>query len=52
MRHTPEAWRSLLGPTREAAVRLVAEGGVEMIQGGRTVDPETARGPVMLRKVG
>ena len=34
---------------RRAARRVVARGEGEMVQGGRVVDPSTARGPVGLR---
>jgi hypothetical protein len=44
-------WRALMEPARAAARRLVAQGEVEMLQGGVRVDPSTARGPVRLRRV-
>lgn len=44
----PERWRELMEPTREAARRLVAAGLIAMTQGGREVDPSTARGPIRL----
>ncbi len=47
----PEAWRELMERTRSAARRLVAAGEVEICQGGRAVDPSTARGPVRVRRV-
>ena len=34
---------------RRAARRLVATGTLEITQGGRVVDPSTARGPIRLR---
>ncbi len=37
-------------PARRAARRLVAAGMAEMVQGGRVVDPSTAKGPFMLRR--
>ena len=43
-------WRERMEPVREAARRLVARGEVEIVQGGRVVDPSTARGPIRLRK--
>jgi hypothetical protein len=46
-----DGWRSLMGPAREAAARLVAAGEVEVTQGGAVVDPLTARGPVRIRRV-
>lgn len=45
----PEAWRTLMEPARAAARRLVAKGRLEITQGGRAVDPSTARGPIRLR---
>jgi hypothetical protein len=34
---------------RRAARRLVAAGEIEMMQGGRVVDPSTAKGPITVR---
>lgn len=45
-----EEWRELMEPARRAARRLVAAGEVEITQGGRVVDPSTARGPVRIRR--
>ena len=45
-----EGWRDLMEPARQAARRLVARDEVEITQGGRVVDPSTAKGPVRLRK--
>ncbi len=42
-------WRELLERTRRAARRLVATGRIDILQGGRVVDPSTARGPIRLR---
>jgi hypothetical protein len=44
-----EQWRPLMEPARRAARRLVAEGSVEVTQGGRVVDPSTAKGPIRIR---
>jgi len=44
-------WRPLMEPVRRAARRLVAEGRVEICQGGRVVDPSRARGPIRIRLV-
>jgi hypothetical protein len=38
-------------PARRAARRLVAAGEVEIVQGGRVVDPSTAKGPIRIRRV-
>ena len=47
----PEAWRELMEPARRAARRLVDVGEVEITQGGRVVDPSTAKGPIRIRRV-
>ncbi|RKH55652.1 DUF2256 and DUF3253 domain-containing protein [Corallococcus aberystwythensis] len=44
-----EDWRASMEPVREAARRLVARGVLDIVQGGRVVDPSTARGPIRLR---
>jgi hypothetical protein len=46
----PDDWRPLMERARMAARRLVAARRLEMTQGGRVVDPSTARGPVRLRR--
>lgn len=43
------AWRDEMETVRRAARRLVARGVLEITQGGRVVDPSTARGPIRLR---
>jgi hypothetical protein len=45
-----QRWRELREPARRAARRLVATGDVEIIQGGRVVDPSTAKGPIRVRR--
>jgi len=45
----PDDWRPLMDPARAAAARLAAKGRLEVLQGGREVDPEGARGPIRLR---
>lgn len=47
-----DAWRPLMEPARRAARRLVAAGAVEITQGGRVVDPSTAKGPIRIRRAG
>ena len=42
-------WRPLMEPARRAARRLVAAGRIQIAQGGRVVDPSTAKGPIRLR---
>lgn len=44
-----ERWRALMEPARQAARRLVATGKAEILQGGRRVDPSTAKGPIRIR---
>ena len=43
-------WRPLMEPARAAARRLVAQGLVEITQGGRVVDGSTAKGPIRVRR--
>lgn len=45
----PDRWRDLMEPARSAARRLVAAGEVEITQGGRVVDPSTAKGAIRIR---
>jgi len=45
-----DAWRALMEPARRAARRLVAAGEVEITQGGKVVDPSTAKGPIRIRR--
>jgi hypothetical protein len=42
-------WRTLMEPARAAARRLQAEGRAVITQGGRPVDPSTAKGPIRIR---
>ena len=44
-------WRPLMDGARSAARRLVASGEAEITQGGKVVDPSTARGPIRVRPV-
>lgn len=37
-------------PVRAAARGLVADGEVDITQGGETVDPATVRGPIRIRR--
>ncbi len=50
-RAAAEDWRPLMEPVRRAARRLVADGEVEIVQGGHVVDPSTAKGPIRIRRV-
>ncbi|NPD06607.1 DUF2256 and DUF3253 domain-containing protein [Nocardioides sp. zg-1308] len=45
-----DAWRELMEPARRAARRMVDRGEVEITQGGRVVDPSTAKGPIRIRR--
>ncbi len=47
---TEDGWRDLMEPARRAARRLVAAGEVEITQGGRVVDPSTAKGAIRIRR--
>lgn len=44
-----DGWEALHEPARRAARRLVAAEVAEMVQGGRVVDPSTAKGDVRVR---
>jgi hypothetical protein len=46
-----ENWRPRMKDARRAARRLVDRGLVEITQGGRAVDPSTAKGPIRVRLV-
>jgi hypothetical protein len=45
-----DGWRDLMEPARRAARRLVAAGQVDITQGGKVVDPSTAKGPIRIRR--
>ena len=45
----PDGWRDRMEDTRRAARRLVDAGKIEIVQGGRVVDPSTAKGAIRLR---
>jgi len=44
-------WHPLMEEVRSAARRLVVEGQVVITQGGRVVDPSTAKGPIRIRRL-
>jgi hypothetical protein len=44
-----DEWRQLMEPARAAARRLQADGRAVITQGGRPVDPSTAKGPIRIR---
>ena len=45
-----ETWRGLMEPARRAARRLVDRGEVVITQGGKVVDPSTAKGAIRIRR--
>jgi hypothetical protein len=47
----PDDWRERMEDARRAARRLVVAGRIEITQGGRVVDPSTAKGPIRLRAI-
>ena len=47
---TKDGWRDLMEPARQAARRLVSAGEVVITQRGEVVDPDTARGPIRVRR--
>jgi hypothetical protein len=46
----PNGWPSLMDQARNAARRLVRAGAAVIMQGGKAVDPDRARGPIRVRK--
>ncbi len=46
----PDHWRDLLEPARRASRRLAAAQQVVITQGGRAVDPSTAKGAIRLSR--
>jgi len=46
-----DGFRPLMGIVRDAARALVADGVIEVTQGGRPADLDAARGPIRLRSV-
>ncbi|PWJ56329.1 hypothetical protein SAMN06264364_101305 [Quadrisphaera granulorum] len=45
-----EGWRDLMEPVRAAARRLVVAGRAQITQRGVVVDPDTAKGPIRVRR--
>lgn len=43
-------WRDLMQPVRDAAQELVRAGTVIITQGSETVDLETVKGPIRIRR--
>ena len=46
---TRRDWEGLMEPARAAARRLVAQGRIVITQGGKVVDPSTAKGAIRLK---
>jgi len=46
---SPDDWRKLMEPARQAARRLVITGEVQITQAGKVVNPDTAKGPIRIR---
>jgi hypothetical protein len=44
-----EPWRALMEPARAAGRRLTSAGRVQVVQRGKVVDPDRAKGPIRLR---
>lgn len=42
-------WRHLMEPARRAARRLVHQGKIDILQGGKIVDPSKFKGPIRLK---
>ncbi|MEM7137881.1 MAG: DUF3253 domain-containing protein [Myxococcota bacterium] len=47
---SPDAWRTLMDRTRDAARRLASQGQIEILQRRKVVHPTDARGPIRLRR--
>lgn len=45
-----DSWRELMDPVRAVAAQLAKDGRVRVTQGQETVDVETAKGPVRIRR--
>ncbi len=44
-----EGWQSLLGPVRQAAIRLSRAGRIDILRKGKPVPPEQVHGVIRLR---
>jgi hypothetical protein len=44
-------WQTLMGPVRQAAIRLAQAGRIEILRKGKPVDPAGVRGVIRLRMV-
>ena len=45
----PAAWRPLMGPVRQAAVKLSLDGRLDILRKGKVVGPAEVRGVIRLR---
>jgi hypothetical protein len=45
-----DQWHRLMEPARRAARRLAHRGSIQILQGGRPVDPSSFKGPVRLKR--
>jgi hypothetical protein len=48
---SPDDWRRLMDPAREAVRRLVETGEAEVTQHGEVVELDKARGPIRVRPI-
>ena len=48
---TEADWRALMPAVRSVAAGLSRQGKIRFLQGGRTVDPDSAKGPIRLASV-
>jgi hypothetical protein len=46
----PSDWNRQMEAVRRAARRMMAKGQIEITQGGKVVDPSSAKGPIRLRR--
>jgi hypothetical protein len=44
-----DQWRRLMEPARRAARRLAHRGVIQILQGGKPVDPSSFKGPIRLK---
>jgi hypothetical protein len=49
-RDDAQGWRPLMEPARRAARRLVHQGKISIMQGGKIVNPSRFKGPVRLKR--
>ena len=49
LRPGPDGWQALMSPVRQAAIRLLRAGQIDILRKGRAVPPEEVRGVIRLR---